>query len=568
VYGARGLGAALAAGLVALSVATSAAIGAPGNIEIDEFARNAQDGAVADLATRRLVLQVQHPSFTNHYGGTLQFGPDGFMYAGTGDGGGAGDPGGNARNLNVLLGKLLRLDVSPDARGSAPYAIPATNPAASNPRCTGGWGTTACPEVVASGLRNPFRFSFDPQSPNDLWIGDVGQGLWEEIDHVGVAGLPGTSFGWDCMEGNSTYASPTPTTGCPPPDYVGPVFAYSHDGSLKAITGGMVVRDPALTPLLGRFLYTDFYFSTLHSLDPSDNSDRVESSLSESQVVSINKDAAGHVYVVSLSGAVKRVACDAPCTSPSDLTLVNAYTDSVSNPVNAPIFVTAAPGDTSHLFIVERGGRIRIATDSGSGYVVQDTPFLDIQTEVNTDGEGGLLSMAFDPEYAQTGLFYIYFVNFGSSTAPQPSQPPPSTPPSGTPPSPASPSTGSGAQPAEDTPNPLTPSTAAIPPDVLAPVMHIRAARRQNILRRGFVRVSVACNEACSVRVSGRGRGRALQSVLERLTAGKRVIFDLRISRALRRALLHRGTIVVTIRGRDTAGNLRTSRLVVRVKRP
>src|SRR4051794_14025189 len=452
--GIRGFVAVLAAcgGLLAATAAAQAA----GNVEIDELTHSSQNADVADTTTRRLVLEVAHPTFTNHYGGQLYFGPDGFLYAGTGDGGSGGDPNGNARNLSILLGKLLRLDVSPGARGSDAYAIPAGNPAAGNPRCTGGNGTMACPEVVASGLRNPFRFSFDSQSPHDLWIGDVGQDAWEEIDHSSVAGLPGSSYGWDCMEGNVTFSSPTPSTGCPPPQYVAPVYAYPHSGSSKAITGGVVVRDPALTPLVGRYLYTDFYFSTLHSLDPSNNADRTEASLNASSVVSFNQDAAGHVYVTSLTGSVKRVACNAPCSAPSDLRLVNAYTDSVANPVNTPISVAAPPGDTSRLFIVERGGRIRLAIDSGSGYVVQDTPFLDLHSQVNTAGEGGLLSMAFDPEYAQTGLFYIYFANFGSSTAPTaPAPAPAANPPSQQP----APDNGPVDQPSQDSQNPLTPTT-------------------------------------------------------------------------------------------------------------
>jgi hypothetical protein len=559
----------------AIVVVGMVGVASAGNIEINEFARSSQNVNAADTATRRLVLEVAHPNQTNHYGGTLKFGPDGFLYAGTGDGGGAGDPTGNARNLSSLLGKLLRLDVAPGARGTNPYAIPGTNPSAGNARCTGGSGSAACPEVVASGLRNPFRFSFDSQPPNDLWIGDVGQDAWEEIDHIAVADLPGTSFGWDCKEGNADFSQPTPATGCPPPNYVGPLHVYANPSNAsRAVTGGVVVHDPALTPLVGRYLYTDFFISSLRSLDPAvgSASDRDEPTLALQSVAAFGEDAAGHVYVVSLGGAVRRVACSAnPCTA-SDLTLVPAYTDSATNPVNTPISVAAPPGDPSRLFIVERGGRIRVAVDSGSGYVVQNAPFLDLHTEVNGAGEGGMLSMAFDPDYAMTGLFYIYFVNNGASTAPPPggTQPPGG---GGTPPGGTTPPSGGSTPPADNPANPTTqPATVA---DLTAPLLRIRAARVQDVLRRKVVRLSIACNEACIVRTTARIRGGtsgrasaiALRSVLQRLTAGKRVVVQLRASARVRRALARHGAILVTMRARDAAGNLRTASKTVRVKR-
>jgi glucose/arabinose dehydrogenase len=564
---------ALVLAMTAMLLAAAAASAAPGSIEIDELARSAANANVADVNSRHLVLAVAHPNFTNHYGGQIKFGPDGFLYAGTGDGGSGGDPNGNARNLSRLLGKLLRLDVSPGARGFDPYAIPAGNPAAANPRCSGGSGTAPCPEVVASGLRNPFRFSFDSGAPHDLWIGDVGQENWEEIDHIAVANLPGVSFGWDCKEGDSDYSSPTPATGCPPPNYVGPIHTYANPttGS-RAVTGGLVVRDPALTPLVGRYLYADFYLSTLRSLDPAvgTTSDRPESSLSASSVASFGEDAAGHVYVVSLGGSVDRVVCTATPCAMSDLGLVPAYTDSVADAVDTPISVAAPPGDPSRLFIVERSGRIRVAVDSGSGYVVQDTPFLDIRSQVSTTGEGGLLSMAFDPEYATTGLFYIYFVNNGT-TAPAFPGPPPSPGPD-----PGSPPAGSGTPPADQPPAGERPVAVR---DSTAPVLRIRLARRQDVLHRRVVRLSVACDENCIVRATGRIRGvrasatpaRAsgltLRSSLKRLAAGKRVVFELRVPARARRALAKRGVIALSIRGRDAAGNLRAAARTVQVKR-
>ena len=549
--------------MTAVLLAAAPAVAAPGNIEIDELVRSAANANVADAGSRHLVITVAHPTYTNHYGGQVMFGPDGFLYAGTGDGGSSGDPNGNARNPSRLLGKLLRLDVSPGARGFDPYAVPAGNPYAGNSPCPGGSGAAPCPEVVASGLRNPFRFSFDSAPPHDLWIGDVGQDAWEEVDHIAVADLPGVSFGWDCKEGDADYSSPTPATGCPPPSYVGPIHTYANPtpGS-RAVTGGVVVRDQALIPLLGRYLYADFYVSPLRSLDPAlgTTSDRAEPSLPADSVASFGQDAAGHVYVVSLGGSVDRVACTAdPCTA-ADLTLVPAYTDSVANPVETPISVTAPPGDTSRLFIVERSGRIRVAVDSGSGYVVQDTPFLDISSQVSTSGEGGLLSIAFDPEYSTTGLFYVYFVNTGTA-APLPPGPPPSPEPGTNPPP------GSGTQPVDQAPLGETPVPVVAVRDLTAPALRIRLARRQDVLRRHVVRLSVACDESCIIRVTGRASALHLRSSLKRIAAGRRVVFELRASARVRRALQRRGEVALTIRARDAAGNLLTAARTVRVKR-
>ena len=164
-----------------------------GDLEIDEF-RAAGD--TVDPATRRVVLTIPHPTHGNHNGGQLQFGPDGHLYAATGDGGGGGDPGENAQNLQSLLGKLLRID--PRQAGTAPYSVPADNPfvgTANDP--PGG----ARDEIWSYGFRNPWRFSFDRYT-GDLLIGDVGQGSWEEVDYrpADIGRGRGDNFGWDCRE--------------------------------------------------------------------------------------------------------------------------------------------------------------------------------------------------------------------------------------------------------------------------------------------------------------------------------------------------------------------------------
>ena len=157
-------------------------------IEIAEYRRSAVDPNRVDTASRRILLRIPHPGQTNHWGGQLQFGPDGFLYAGTGDGGGGNDPAENAENLGSLLGKLLRID----PRGGVPYAIPPGNPFVDV--------AGVQPEIWAFGLRNPWRFSFD-RATGDLALADVGQGAWEEVDFALHGQGAGAFYGWDAFEG-------------------------------------------------------------------------------------------------------------------------------------------------------------------------------------------------------------------------------------------------------------------------------------------------------------------------------------------------------------------------------
>ena len=222
-----------------------------GNIEVDGFKRKRKSATRADARSRHKVIEVAHPTFDNHNGGQLQFGPDGFLYMGTGDGGAAGDPDGNAQNRNVLLGKLLRLD----PRKGGGYATPRSNP------FSGGEGEA---EIYATGLRNPYRFSFDSAN-GDIWIGDVGQDAWEEIDRANRSQLAGANFGWDLFEGAHTFDG----DGNAPSNYRPPVFEFPSNGGNCAVTGGYVVRDRGLPALAGRYLYADYCGGVLRSFDPS-----------------------------------------------------------------------------------------------------------------------------------------------------------------------------------------------------------------------------------------------------------------------------------------------------------
>ncbi len=269
-----------------------------GALQIDELTAN---GDRAPLSSRRPVLTIPHPNFANHNGGQLQFGPDGHLYIGTGDGGFQGDPFKNAQSTASLLGKLLRID--PRRSGSAAYTVPAGNPFVG----TGGRG-----EIWSLGLRNPWRFSFD-RLTGDLLIGDVGGAAREEIDlsPAPVAGR-GVNFGWDCREGTEFHEA------CPPgATFTDPIHQYAHAGGEAAVAGGYVVRDQGLEELYGRYVYADTYGGQLRSLVPGlpfATGDRSEGHTLPF-VSSFGEDACGRAYVVSLVGPVYRLGdgSPAPC---------------------------------------------------------------------------------------------------------------------------------------------------------------------------------------------------------------------------------------------------------------
>lgn len=248
---------------------------------------------IADSTSGDTVLGIPHPSEANHNGGLILFGPDGKLYAGLGDGGGGGDPFGNGQNRKALLAKILRLDVD----AGSPYAIPADNPFVGD---TGARG-----EVWLYGLRNPWRFSFD-RATGDLYIGDVGQNAWEEVDVV-VAGSPGgLNLGWNEMEGTHCYGAST----CSTTGLTLPVLEYGH-GTGCAVTGGYVVRDTTVPDLLGRYVYGDycggwvgsFRYAAGQATDPQDwPALAVGSDLS-----SFGEDARGAVYLTTLAGSLYRI---------------------------------------------------------------------------------------------------------------------------------------------------------------------------------------------------------------------------------------------------------------------
>lgn len=269
---------------------------ARGDTRISEF-RVSPDPDRADPGSERLVLGVAQP-FQNHNGGGLAFGPDGYLYAGLGDGGSGGDPLDNAQDLSVPLGKMLRLDVD----GAAPFAVPPDNPFVSEPG--------AFPAIWAYGLRNPWRFAFDAAT-GDLYIADVGQELVEEID-VGLAAQGGgENYGWNVTEGSVCFSPPS---GCATAGITLPVLEYGHEDGCS-VTGGYVYRGSALTGLQGTYFYSDFCTPFVRSFrlvggvasEPMDWSGQLDPDGRLEGVLSFGTDAAGELYILDRSGAVFRI---------------------------------------------------------------------------------------------------------------------------------------------------------------------------------------------------------------------------------------------------------------------
>jgi len=275
------------------------------------------DADSADYSSQLTVIEIEQP-VSNHNGGMLAFGPlDGYLYIGMGDGGGAGDTGNRAQTASVLLGKMLRIDVDhPDA--GLNYGIPDDNPFVG--------AADTLPEIWAFGLRNPWRWSFD-RVTGDMWIGDVGQGMYEEIDFQSASSAGGENYGWRCREGAHDFN----TSGDCDLSFTEPFSEYNHVLGRQAITGGYVYRGCAIPELTGTYLYADYATGEVWSLrydgsTVSDSTDRTaEIGLQGDQISSFGEDNQGELYVVKYAaaphGAVYKIvpigvpACESSCCS-------------------------------------------------------------------------------------------------------------------------------------------------------------------------------------------------------------------------------------------------------------
>ncbi|MDD5468187.1 MAG: PQQ-dependent sugar dehydrogenase [Anaerolineales bacterium] len=260
-----------------------------GDTVIARFSATPGNPPIADSGSERWLLTVDQP-FANHNGGTMAFGPDGYLYLGLGDGGSGGDPLGNAQSTQTLLGKILRLDVD----GGEPYAIPPEAPFADG----GG-----LPEIWALGLRNPWRFAFDHAS-GDLYIADVGQNAWEEIDLLPAGSPGGVNFGWDFFEGEA------PFEGQPPPgaSFISPVYTYGHDKGCS-VTGGVVYRGNLLPEWQGVYLFGDYCSGLVWGMKRSADGGWLAAELYdlEGNITSFGEDSAGEVLLVTHGGALLRL---------------------------------------------------------------------------------------------------------------------------------------------------------------------------------------------------------------------------------------------------------------------
>jgi glucose/arabinose dehydrogenase len=276
-----------------------------------DFARNGRlfvhytdlrgDGVLSEIAagtepkaaSERILLRVAQP-FPNHNGGAIAFGPDGMLYLGLGDGGGAGDPVAAGQDLGSLLGAILRLDVD-TAPGS--IVVPADNPFVDV--------AGARPEIWAYGLRNPWRFSFDPRN-GDLWIADVGQNAVEEINHQDASSRGGENYGWRTMEGDRCF---DPRRNCDAAGLTPPVFVYTHaSGWGRSVTGGVVPTGPAAPSLQGAYLFGDFASGRLAALDRDGDFFTARTLLETGMAIStFGLDSHGDAYLADYRGAIHRI---------------------------------------------------------------------------------------------------------------------------------------------------------------------------------------------------------------------------------------------------------------------
>ena len=257
---------------------------------IAEYQTMANDPNTADPNSERVLLVVNQP-FTNHKGGQLVFGPDGFLYIGLGDGGSGGDPMGNGQNLSTFLGKMLRINVDPPFATGKEYGIPADNPFA------GGGGL---PEIYAYGLRNPWRFSFEPVT-NRLFVADVGQDNWEEVDILQKGG----NFGWNVMEGTHCY--PPGTATCNMTGKILPITEYPHTDGV-AVIGGYVYKGSAIPSLANKYIFADLT-GKIWSLTeaPANTWTRGDLLSTNRTLTSFARDAAGELYVVDYNGIILKL---------------------------------------------------------------------------------------------------------------------------------------------------------------------------------------------------------------------------------------------------------------------
>lgn len=419
-----------------------------GTSTIARYQVSANNPDSALLSSGQIILTQSQP-YSNHNGGNLAFGPDGYLYIGLGDGGSANDPQGNGQNKMVKLGKMLRIDVA----GSATYTVPATNPFVGN--------AAYLPEIWATGLRNPWRYSFDKLT-GDLWIADVGQDVWEEIDMQPASSTGGENYGWRCYEGNSSFN----TSGCgAASNYVAPVHVRQHGGTYGdcSITGGFIYRGAKHANLYGNYIFADYCSSNLYMLSKNSSGNYVPTVLknnTNTPWTAFGQDIYGELYVADYSnGKIFAISDTSTCLPVANFNLPSTYatcdsTMLLSTPYNPGMIyqwslngVTIAGADSS-VYLANTDGdyTVTVANFINGCIAVSDTTTIDFGVTITASLTGldtlycvnaptvvltgtpaggtfsgpGVTGNVFDPTAAGVGaqtITYSYMANGCSATA-------------------------------------------------------------------------------------------------------------------------------------------------------
>ncbi len=306
-----------------------------GQVTYARFQVTADPGR-ADPASEKRIIAWAHAR-GNHNGGDVQFGPDGYLYLGTGDGGGGGDPDRNGQNGQTFLGKMLRLDIDVDA--NEPYAIPADNPFVGD--------AAIRDEIWALGLRNPWRYTFD-SATGDLYIGDVGQNQWEEVDHESADDPGGHNYGWRIMEGTHCYNA----ADCDQTGLTMPILEYSHGGGHCSVTGGYVYRGQAFPNLVGLYFYADYCSNVIWAASRDEQGMWRSAEVGRQPnlgIQSFGEDADGELYVLGSNGRIMRLVdrsgsiapSTTPTAEPTDVSTATAEPATATATVTRPTEPTA-----------------------------------------------------------------------------------------------------------------------------------------------------------------------------------------------------------------------------------
>ncbi len=342
-----------------------------GSSRVSRFSVDPIDPNEVLPGSETILYTRQQPQW-NHNGGDLEFGPDGYLYVSFGDGGGSGDPQNAGQTLSNVLGTIIRIDV----HGGTPFSIPADNPFVTSPG--------VLPEIWAYGLRNPWRFGFDALT-GDVWIGDVGQNAWEEVDFWPAGDNSGPNFGWRCYEGNAPYN----TSGCQPPsNYVFPVAVHQTSGSQWcSVIGGRVYRGDAFWRLYGRYIYTDYCLGRYFSLHPDGEGGWVNDQLTTSGIsgaTCIGENSSLELFVGNRNnGQVYRIVDICSMAQPTIAVNGNILTSSEANGYVWYFEGEVVPGAVTQVLEALNTGWYSVLTDHGTNcQLLSDSVFVSV-TSVN-----------------------------------------------------------------------------------------------------------------------------------------------------------------------------------------